>query len=68
MSGYGICRWTCGECGDTYEHDGIVGDLKVDRWAREHKEQHRVEKMSLQEQADYTSARLGAKISAMESA
>lgn len=41
MSGYSTCRWTCGECGESYQADGVVGDLKVDRWAREHREMHR---------------------------
>lgn len=55
MSGYGVCRWTCGECGDSYEADGVVGDHMVDRWMRDHKEMHRRQKLTREqkEQAAY---------------
>ena len=39
-------KWTCGECGESYESEGVVGDMRVARWRREHKEEHRVQKMS----------------------
>jgi hypothetical protein len=45
MSGYGSHKWTCGECGDSYEASGVVGDLQVARWEQEHREWHRVEKL-----------------------
>lgn len=53
MSGYGSHKWTCGECGDSYEATGVCGDLQVDRWMREHREMHRVEKMPAEERAKY---------------
>lgn len=46
-------RWTCGECGDTFEATGVVGDLKIMRWRAEHKEEHRYEKMSSAERKEY---------------
>jgi single-stranded DNA-binding protein len=46
MSGYGMSAWTCGKCGERFESDGVVGDLRVERWRRDHLEEHRVAEMS----------------------
>jgi hypothetical protein len=51
--GYGMNKWTCGECGESFEASGVVGDLKVERWRRDHKEEHRVEKLSDEERNDH---------------
>lgn len=53
MNGYGSCKWTCGECGESYEASGVVADSQVDRWASRHREHHRVEKLPSDEQAEY---------------
>lgn len=47
--GYGTCSWTCGQCGETYSASGVVGDLKVDRWASDHREKHRTEALTPEE-------------------
>ena len=57
---YGTCRWTCGECGESYEASGVVGELKVDRWARDHREMHRFEKMTAAEQREHLERKLAA--------
>lgn len=46
---YGIYRWTCGECGEVFEASGVVGEDKMRRWRREHKEEHRREVLSPEE-------------------
>lgn len=53
MSGYGTNKWTCGRCGDTYETDGVVGDLVLMRWRREHLEEHRVADMTPEERHEH---------------
>ncbi len=50
---YGNHKWTCGECGESYEASGVVGDSKVDRWRARHKEEHRVEKMTPDERLEH---------------
>jgi hypothetical protein len=62
VSGYGSCKWTCGECGESYEASGVVGDLQVDSWAREHRERHRIEKLSPEEQAEHLDRRIRAQL------
>lgn len=39
-------KWTCGECGESYEVDSVVADSNVNRWARDHREAHRVSKLA----------------------
>jgi hypothetical protein len=53
MDAYGTCSWTCGRCGETYSASGVVGDSKVDRWAREHREMHRIEDMTPEDRRVY---------------
>jgi hypothetical protein len=57
MSGYGSHKWTCGECGDSYEASGVVADLTVARWEVEHREQHRIEKMTEEERQKHYDGR-----------
>jgi hypothetical protein len=58
MSGYGTFTWTCGRCGESYSASGVVGDLKVDRWANHHRELHRVEDMTPEEAAEFLRSRM----------
>lgn len=44
-----LSAWTCGKCGERFESDGVVGDLRVMRWRREHLEEHRVTEMTPEE-------------------
>jgi hypothetical protein len=60
VSGYGTCTWTCGRCGETYSASGVVGDIKVDRWARDHREEHRVDDMTPEERAEWIRGRMRA--------
>lgn len=53
MDGYGTSSWTCGECGEVFAADGVVGDLRVMRWRREHKEEHRIANMTDEERAEH---------------
>lgn len=47
MSGYGTYRWTCGECGETFEaSNSCVADFQLMRWRTEHKEEHRRERLT----------------------
>lgn len=62
MSGYGNSKWTCGECGEIFESDGVVGDMRVMRWRSEHKEEHRVEKMSPEERQEHYKHKLNAMV------
>lgn len=45
--------WTCGECGETFSAGGAVGDLRVARLRREHKEEHRVAAMTPEERREH---------------
>jgi hypothetical protein len=50
-------KWTCGECGDSFE---ASSDLAVEGWAMGHRERHRVEKLPVDEQAAYYAAQIKA--------
>jgi hypothetical protein len=57
MSDY---AWTCGKCGDRFEADGVVGDIIVMRWRREHLEEHRVAEMTPEERWAHFEMLIGA--------
>jgi hypothetical protein len=51
-------RWTCGECGDSYEATGSGARFEVGQWTREHKERHRVDKLPEDERQAYQEHRM----------